>query len=98
MISSKVDVWSSGIIFFQMLYGRKPFADNQTQTAIYREQIIIKEASNLEFPATPKVSEEAKAFIRACLTYDKASRPDVAEISEHPYLKYTPPARTVVKK
>jgi tousled-like kinase len=30
-ISNKVDVWAVGVIFFQMLYGRRPFGHNLTQ-------------------------------------------------------------------
>ncbi|PWZ33772.1 NPL4-like protein [Zea mays] len=33
-ISSKVDVWSAGVIFYQMLYGRRPFGHDQTQERI----------------------------------------------------------------
>lgn len=28
MISSKVDVWSIGVIFFCLIYGHKPFGSN----------------------------------------------------------------------
>ena len=29
-ISTKVDVWSCGIIFFEMLYGKRPFGDDMS--------------------------------------------------------------------
>ena len=32
-ISSKVDVWSVGVIFYQCLYGKKPFGHNQSQVS-----------------------------------------------------------------
>lgn len=81
----QVDVWSVGVIFFQMLYGKKvnfchfscwsrkanigllfhwlfifqPFGHNQTQAAILENNTILK-AREVEFPAKPVVSNEAK--------------------------------------
>ncbi|XP_045831715.1 serine/threonine-protein kinase TOUSLED-like [Trifolium pratense] len=88
LISSKVDVWSAGILFYQMLFGRRPFGHDQTQERILREDTIIK-ARKVEFPSRPTISSEAKDFIRRCLTYNQAERPDVLTIAQDPYLTYT---------
>ncbi|CAK9175469.1 unnamed protein product [Ilex paraguariensis] len=88
LISSKVDVWSAGILFYQMLFGRRPFGHDQTQERILREDTIIK-ARKVEFPSRPAVSNEAKDFIRRCLTYNQADRPDVLTIAQDQYLTYT---------
>ena len=61
-ISSKVDVWSLGCIFFQCLYGRKPYGHNQSQAAILENQTILK-AKEIEFPTKPIVSDGAKVRI-----------------------------------
>ena len=42
-ISTKVDVWSTGVIFYQLLYGRKPFGHGLTQNRIYNEGIILND-------------------------------------------------------
>jgi tousled-like kinase len=57
-ISSKVDVWSAGVIFYQMLFGKKPFGNNVSQQKILAENII--QTSVLEFPVKPVISKEAK--------------------------------------
>lgn len=87
-ISSKVDVWSAGVIFFQMLYGRRPFGHEISQEKILREETILRSARTVDFPPKPAVSAEAKQFIRRCLTYSQQERPDVAAAAEDPYLSY----------
>ncbi len=69
-ISNKVDVWSVGIIFFQIIYGMRPFGEGQTQNAILNQGTMLR-AKSVEFPTKPTVSDEAKDFLRKCLTHNQ---------------------------
>jgi tousled-like kinase len=60
-ISSKVDVWSVGCIFFQCIYGRKPYGHNLSQAAILENQIILN-AKEVTFPTKPIITNEAKVL------------------------------------
>lgn len=85
-ISNKVDVWSAGVIFFEMLYGQKPFGNNMPQEKVLSEQIIRK-ATSVTFPNKPAVSTECKDFIRKCLEYNQEDRWDVLEACASPYIQ-----------
>uniref|UniRef100_A0A0X3PW08 Protein kinase domain-containing protein n=1 Tax=Schistocephalus solidus TaxID=70667 RepID=A0A0X3PW08_SCHSO len=85
-ISSKVDIWSVGIIFFQCLFGKKPFGHNMSQADILHQNTILH-AKAIVFPSVPKVSDGAKEFIRKCCTYQKELRPDVFQLCNDDYLK-----------
>jgi len=88
-ISSKVDVWSAGVLTYQALFGERPFAHGQSQETILREGSIAAEArKGVQFP--PKsghISEHAKEFIRRCLSYHQEDRPDVATAADDPWLR-----------
>jgi tousled-like kinase len=73
-------------IFYQCLYGRKPYGHNLSQAAILENEVILN-AKEIQFPNRPQVSNEAKLFIRRCLTYQARDRPDVLQLSEDKYLK-----------
>mmetsp|Transcript_6743 Transcript_6743/g.10575 ORF Transcript_6743/g.10575 Transcript_6743/m.10575 type:complete len:128 (+) Transcript_6743:18-401(+) len=89
-ISSKVDVWSTGVIFYQMLFGKRPFGEGMTQDKLFSSQTMLR-ATQVNFPAKSQVSDEAKAFIRRCLTYNQEYRPDVKTLCEDPYVKSKKP-------
>jgi tousled-like kinase len=40
-ISNKVDIWSLGVILFEMVYGYKPFGNDLSQEKILNEKIIL---------------------------------------------------------
>jgi tousled-like kinase len=77
-ISTKLDVWSIGVIFFEMLFGQRPFGHNMSQDMIMKENIMLK-ATSVPFPPEPPVSFEAKEFIRSCLKYNQEERFSIEE-------------------
>jgi len=94
MIGTAVDMWSGGCILYEMLYGRRPFGHNMSQEKILREGTLLQ-AKEVHFPATPKVSDEAKDLISKCLSRSHKDRPDPLTILDtHPYFSKLRPART----
>jgi hypothetical protein len=51
-----------GVMFFQMLYGKRPYGEGKTQEEVLRGDIIVN-ARPPQFPAKPTVSSAAKEFI-----------------------------------
>jgi tousled-like kinase len=75
-ISTKVDIWSLGVIFFEMLFGEKPFGQNMSQERILKEQVILH-SDDVKFPNKPSISNECKEFISSCLIKDPEKRWDI---------------------
>lgn len=93
-VSSKVDVWAVGVIFFQTLYGRRPFGDTLTQDQIVTSGQMLEQArAGPQFPERPAVSRGAQDFIRRCLTYSADARPDVLATCRDPFLLQGPEGR-----
>lgn len=84
-ISNKVDVFSIGVIFYQMLFGRRPFGEGKSQDKILADNTMLN-ADEVHFPDRPAVSDSCKDFIRLCLTHDQAFRPTISQLCEQPYV------------
>jgi len=80
-----VDIWAIGVITYFLLCGYTPF-DRDTQ---YEEmQAIIRGDYKFEpVEYWRGVSEEARQFVRKCLTVDPTNRPTIGELLEDPWLK-----------
>lgn len=78
-ISTKVDVWSVGVILYELLYGIKPFGNDMCQEKILKEGIMLR-AYTLDFPSKPSVSPELKDVIKKCLEYNQEERPEVIDV------------------
>lgn len=85
-ISNKVDVWSIGVIFYQMLYGKRPFGDGLTQDKLLSDRTMLN-ARQVRFPDQHPVSQLARQFLQTCLQYEQEERPTIAQLCEHPYLR-----------
>ena len=86
LICSKVDVWSLGVIFFEMLFGIRPFGHDMSQKRILESRTILKSGKSLSFPSKPNVSTEWKEFIKNCLAYFYTDRFNVEEVYNSEYI------------
>ncbi|GIQ86845.1 hypothetical protein KIPB_008772 [Kipferlia bialata] len=74
-ISVKVDIWSAGIVLFQILFGSRP------QFRVFNTTFI-----KFDFPTNVKVSTEVKTLITRMLAADPNERPSTSEVLESEWL------------
>eukprot|EP00357_Protocruzia_adherens_P028116 CAMPEP_0115021650 /NCGR_PEP_ID=MMETSP0216-20121206/31028_1 /TAXON_ID=223996 /ORGANISM="Protocruzia adherens, Strain Boccale" /LENGTH=350 /DNA_ID=CAMNT_0002394077 /DNA_START=2961 /DNA_END=4013 /DNA_ORIENTATION=- len=93
--NEKCDIWSAGIILYQMLSGKYPFKGKD-----FREVLaaIYKCRYDFEDPAWSGISSEAKDMITGMLNHDVAKRLSAEEAISHPWiLKYNKPKANPLK-
>jgi serine/threonine protein kinase len=77
----KCDIWSTGIVAYELLHARLPFKVNQGEATLLQAM----EREMYEIGGT--VTKLAADFIRSCLKPDPQARPGAAQLLEHPWFQ-----------
>ncbi|KAK2353957.1 Serine/threonine-protein kinase Aurora-3 [Trifolium repens] len=77
-----VDNWTLGILCYEFLYGVPPFEAESQEDTFKRIRNI-----DLNFPAAPLISKNAKNLITRLLVKDSSKRLSLQKIMEHPWIK-----------
>ena len=80
--TSKADLWSIGVIFYQLLFGKPPFFGLSLTELI--ANIRGKTGSNLMIPGTQKIRKSTETLLRQLLQEDPQKRITWAEFFRHP--------------
>ncbi len=80
--TNKVDLWSIGVISYQLLYKRLPFTG-------YNEQDLLNNIRTkaLNFPESKKLSKQCQELLVKLLQIDPEKRITWKEYYEHPFFK-----------
>ena len=79
----KADLWSVGVILYEALYGRAPFAAATLEEVVAR----VKEEGVVEVPPrAPALSPPCTDLIRRCLVRNPEKRIDFGDFFDHPFL------------
>lgn len=65
-INTKVDIWSVGVICYELVYNKKPFGQGCSQDKLF-DILSSSDSFKINFPSQPKISDNLQKFIIGCL-------------------------------
>jgi len=91
--SFEADIWSAGVLIYQILCGRVPFPPNpqlkgQKRVADLFDRILKQPIDLSSPPAWPAISDSAKDLVSRLLIRDPAKRITIKDALAHPWLKH----------
>ena len=73
-----IDVWSTGIILYAMIYGYLPFEDNDNE-------ILFQKIANCDIEYPGLISKNARHLMEKIIVNDPDKRIKIQEIKNHPF-------------
>ncbi len=70
--TNKADLWSIGIVLYQMIVGRAPFSASSFDVLKYN--VRNYSGKNLRFPSNIQISEHCKKLLRSLIEHDPKKR------------------------
>jgi len=84
----KCDVWSAGVLAWQLLHGRFPHTEDVTRMGLQEVwQRILKVEPDFSAAQWEGYSDDARDFLRALLQRDPKRRPSASSALDHPWLQ-----------